>query len=45
VPRRVGEATLFLYETGMVVPLSGGDTPSSQVREPLAQRKVIVTAS
>lgn len=44
IPRRTGEATLVLYDTGMVVPIMSADTPSTRVGSPLVQRKVVVTA-
>lgn len=44
IPRRTGEANLFLYETGMVVSATGPNKPSARVGEPLVQRKVVVTA-
>ncbi len=44
IPRRTGEATLVLYDTGMVVPIMGSDTPSTRVGAPLVQRKVVVSA-
>jgi len=44
IPRRTGEATLVLYDTGMTISATSAETGSSRVGEPLAQRKVVVTA-
>ena len=44
IPRRTGEATLVLYDTGMTVSVTGDSQTSARVGQPLAQRTVVVTA-
>lgn len=44
IPRRTGEATLRLYDTGMTVNSQLVDRPTARTGEPLVERKVIVTA-
>lgn len=44
IPRRTGEATLFLYDTQMTVSATSSEKPSVRVGDPLTQRKVVVTA-
>jgi len=44
IPRRTGEANLFLYETHMTVSATTSERPSARVGDPLVKRKVVVTA-
>ena len=44
IPRRTGEATLVLYDTGMTLSAMSNEPPTARVGEPLVQRKVVVTA-
>ena len=44
IPRRTGEATLFLYDTLMTVSASSSEKSSTRHGSPLTQRKVVVTA-
>jgi len=44
IPRRTGEATIRLYDTGMTVNSQLVDTPTARTGAPLVERKVIVTA-
>lgn len=42
IPRRTGEATLYLYDTQMTI--ASSESPTARVGAPLAQRKVVVSA-
>jgi hypothetical protein len=44
IPRRTGEATLFLYDTPMTISATTSEKPAGKIGEPLTQRKVVVTA-
>jgi len=44
IPRRTGEATLYLYDTHMTVPAASSEAPTARTGAPLAQRKVVVSA-
>jgi hypothetical protein len=44
IPRRTGEATLYLYDTHMTVPAASSEAPTVRVGAPLCQRKVVVSA-
>lgn len=44
IPRRTGEATLFLYDTPMTVSATTSEKPAGRLGSPLAERKVVVTA-
>lgn len=44
IPRRTGEATLYLYDTHMTMPAGSNAIPTARTGAPLAQRKVVVSA-
>jgi hypothetical protein len=44
IPRRIGEAVIYLYDVGMTVPVMSADLPAGRIGAPLVQRKVVVTA-
>lgn len=44
IPRRVGEATLVVFDTNMTVPAQQAVTNAGRAEAPLVQRKVIVSA-
>jgi hypothetical protein len=44
IPRRVGEATLVMFDTKMTVPAQQPQTNAGRAEAPLVQRKVVVSA-
>ena len=44
VPKRTGEATIFLFDTGMSVSTQTSEATTARTGAPLVQRKVVVTA-